>query len=1002
MESIAPSYKGTEVDNTGRTTEVQPTGRSAGVIGTATQGVAFVPVSFANNSQFQAEFGSASTYYTSTIALSQWLNNATAGTYVRVLGAGDGNKRNTIGTNQGRVTNAGFVVGSQKVQAGTGQLGNNPYAAATGEPGRTYFLGCYMSESAGSWILSDAGVQTTSAAQPIIRGVLFAASGVQITLSSSAPGIDSTTYSAAAVTGPSPAAGWFTGSLDLRGGKQDFVMFLNGHTDSAAYPSVISASFNVSSKNYFARQMNVDPMLIEEHGYVLYNHYDILDAFAVPTGSGVAAESAVRRYVDLRAVEEIVFCLTGSQSRNAGSTTVPNYENFEDRYQHPMTPFFASQNFGTRYDLFRIHARSDGANANTLYRVSIENIAAPAVAGNYGTFTVNLLSWSDTADNPTPIESYPNCSLDPDSSNFIGKVIGDLNTYFDFDRTPDAQKIVEEGLYGKRSRRIRVEISDDVNNKIIPPETLPVAVRGFYHLVTSGSGFLATGGNDSHLNVPVTNACEPPVFFRHSINAGGAASDPNSYGQSAYSWGPQFKLCNSTTSPNDGTTTESSLLKASSLESYTKYFPKFHLQYLNPWIGDNAGAPTVNNSIVDADLFNRNLFTLENIQVMTSSDGTIDNNRWKEAVYQRDHVLDGVDGRFIDPTIDFYNANSTKFMKFVTFMQGGFDGLNLFDADKKYMYDAAIRREMDNTNQGELAGPTVAAYRKAVDIMSNKTYADISLLAIPDIRHPAVTDYALSSMQTKFDALYIMDVELKDTNNNFVTSSLTIRPSPELPPVHVGYTSTRFRNRNLNNSFGAAYFPDVYAKVGGKDLLLPPSSVVLGAFAQNDTIGFAWNAPAGFVRTVMPPSVTSLGVLFQSNDPDTVYSAGINPITKNGNQIAIGGQRTTLAAGSSLDRVNVRRLLIEVRRRVKQVAYSLLFEPNREATIARFNSLVTPIMKQVQAQRGVERYRVQIDTTTTTQADIENNTIRGKIYLQPTKAAEYISVEFVAENKASF
>ena len=109
-----------------------------------------------------------------------------------------------------------------------------------------------------------------------------------------------------------------------------------------------------------------------------------------------------------------------------------------------------------------------------------------------------------------------------------------------------------------------------------------------------------------------------------------------------------------------------------------------------------------------------------------------------------------------------------------------------------------------------------------------------------------------------------------------------------------------------------------------------------------------------------------------------------------------------LREGSALDRVNTRRLLIEVRRRVKAVAYTLLFEPNREATIARFNSAVTPIMKQIQSQRGVERYRVQIDTTTTTQVDIENNTIRGKIYLQPTKTAEFISIDFEATNASTF
>lgn len=1002
MASTAPGITLNEIDSTGGTSEVQPSGRSAGVIGTANQGVAFVPVTFANNSQFQTEFGSSDVYHTSPIALSQWLTNATAGTYVRVLGVGDGKKRSTTGSNQGRVNNAGFVIGSQKVQTSSGQLANNPYATSLGALGRTYFLGCYMSESAGSWVLSDAGVQTTAAAQPIIRGVIFAASGVQVTLSSSAPGVNSTTYSSAATTA-SPARGWFTGSLDLRSGKQDFVVLLNGHTDSAAYPSVITASFDVSSDNYFAKKFNTNPLLVEEHGYVLYNHYDVLSSFAVPTGSGVAAEADIRRMGTSTAVEEIVFCLTGSQSRNGGSATSPNYENFEDRYQHPMTPFIASQNFGgTRYDLFRIHARSDGAAANNLYKVAIENIKYPVVADGYGTFTVSIFNWGDSEDSQTPIERYSGCDLDPDSANFVGKKIGDLNAYFDFDRTTDAQKVIEDGLYGKVSRRIRVEISDDVINKIIPTNTLPVATRGYYHLVTSGSGFLSTGSADgsSHLTVPTTNARELPIFFRHSINVGGAAGEPNAVGESKYYWGPQFNVCNSVTSPNDGTTTVSSLLDATSLGAYAQYFPKFHTQYLNPWAGDNAGAATVNGSVVDADLFNKNLFTLENIQVMTASDGTIDNNRWDEAVYQRDAVLSGTDGRFINATTDFTDVTATKFLKFSTFMQGGFDGLNIFDADKFYMRDSAIRREMDNANQGELDGPTVAAYRKAIDIMSNKTYSDISLLAIPDTRHPSVTDYALSSMQTKFDALYVMDVELKDDNNNFVTASIS---SDVYPSVNIGYTTTRFRNRNLNNSFGAAYFPDAFVTIDNQSLRLPASSVVLGAFSQNDKIGFTWNAPAGYVRTSLPPSVTELSVKMINGNPDTVYNAGINPlISSPGVSLAIGGQRTTLAAGSALDRVNVRRLLIEVRRRVKAVAYTLLFEPNREATIARFNSLVTPIMKQIQSQRGVERYRVQIDTTTTTQADIENNTIRGKIYLQPTKAAEFVSIDFVAKNAADF
>ena len=99
--------------------------------------------------------------------------------------------------------------------------------------------------------------------------------------------------------------------------------------------------------------------------------------------------------------------------------------------------------------------------------------------------------------------------------------------------------------------------------------------------------------------------------------------------------------------------------------------------------------------------------------------------------------------------------------------------------------------------------------------------------------------------------------------------------------------------------------------------------------------------------------------------------------------------------------MNVRRLLIDVRRKVRRVADTFIFEPNRADTLARFSASVNPILAQVQAQQGVERYRVIIDTTTTTQADIENNTVRGKIFMQPTRAVEFIALDFVVTNNGT-
>jgi phage tail sheath protein FI len=132
---------------------------------------------------------------------------------------------------------------------------------------------------------------------------------------------------------------------------------------------------------------------------------------------------------------------------------------------------------------------------------------------------------------------------------------------------------------------------------------------------------------------------------------------------------------------------------------------------------------------------------------------------------------------------------------------------------------------------------------------------------------------------------------------------------------------------------------------------------------------------------------------------DDLYDADINPLAQYpGRPLSIWGQKTLLAAPSALDRVNVRRLLIDVRRKVKSVANTLLFEPNRTETLQKFTQLVNPILQSVQDAQGVDRFKVIIDTTTTTQADVENNTIRGKIFLQPTRSVEFVALDFVVTN----
>jgi phage tail sheath protein FI len=247
-------------------------------------------------------------------------------------------------------------------------------------------------------------------------------------------------------------------------------------------------------------------------------------------------------------------------------------------------------------------------------------------------------------------------------------------------------------------------------------------------------------------------------------------------------------------------------------------------------------------------------------------------------------------------------------------------------------------------------------------------------------------------METRFDAMLITDIEERDQFNQVITSSAQ---SP-----HVANTVTAFKNRALDSSFAAAYFPDVTLEDPDTGALVPvpPSVVTLGAYSLNDRVGHPWFAPAGFTRGALN-SVEMSNVKLNRDNLDDLYDADINPLAQYpGRPLSIWGQKTLLAAPSALDRVNVRRLLIDVRRKVKSVANTLLFEPNRTETLQKFTQLVNPILQSVQDAQGVDRFKVIIDTTTTTQADVENNTIRGKIFLQPTRSVEFVALDFVVTN----
>jgi len=992
----SPGVSARTINLTGPTALV-PIGIPAGVIGTAQKGPAFVPVTVPTIQDFIVSFGrTVDGAVNGPLAVSEWLRSAQSATFLRILGIGTGDARTTSGQNKGKVTNAGFVVGDQQPQSTlSGALGFNTYAvtkSATeiGPLGRTYFLGAFMSESNGSTWFTEAGLSGRGV--PVVRGMLMAASGVVLTLSASISGTNTAPSKILAAAGAN-IVGSQTGSVVLTSGKQEFVMFLNGHRAlELSYPNIITASFDPTAPNYFGIILNKDPLSLEQAGYVLNNWWDIHSSVATVTGAGAITTVGV-------GADRIAFLLTGSQTRNSGSTTAPNFENFEDKFRTAKSPWVTSQDFGGNPEnLFQIHTLDDGAYSNGKVKISIENIS-PSLSDTYlyGKFDLLVRDGTDTDKSRVVLEQWRNLSLDPNADNFIGRVIGDDHTFYNFEASNGEQKIVSEGDYSNNSKYVRVQMASGVLDTNIDPSALPMGFRGSQHLMVSGTSPM--GGYVDATNFATSNPwfslAQPPVPMRRNVSKGASG---NTTGDRSLYWGVQFEKVISISESN------ASLVPDDSIVSFAKYLPNFHTDWQNVVVSENeAVADTAANGVLDADRFNNNRFSLEKIKVpYISSSNLPDMNNLQNWSYVRQGGIPVVAS---SPTFtralsinDLTDPTVRQAAKFSFFVEGGFDGVRVFDTNAQNLNNIAVVQELDNGNRLLSNGPTVKAHERALAIMNDTSELDIQILTVPGIRHEYITDQALAVAENRFDAIYLMDIEERDNQNLVVTDG-------ESQVVSVRNTVNAFRDRGLNSSFGAAYFPNVIMRdqLSNVTREVAPSVVVLGAFSNNDAIAFPWFAPAGFSRGALATTQEAAVRLSRAN-LDDLYAVNINPIVAfpGSSGTVVWGQKTLYASPSALERVNVRRLMLSLRRQIRKVANRFLFEPNKESTLARFQQLCQPILKKVQDQQGVSSYLVKIDTSTTTQVDVENKTIRGKIFIVPVRTLEFLDLSFVLTNQGNF
>ena len=287
---------------------------------------------------------------------------------------------------------------------------------------------------------------------------------------------------------------------------------------------------------------------------------------------------------------------------------------------------------------------------------------------------------------------------------------------------------------------------------------------------------------------------------------------------------------------------------------------------------------------------------------------------------------------------------------------------------------ASMYENISTTTQGLAASD----YNNMVALFGNKEAYQFNLLFTPGLlndKHTSVVSTIILNTQNRGDNLYVLD--LIDYNGTVTT------------------TITQAQTRNT--SYAASYWPwvRIVDPATGKQVWVPASTVIPGVYAFNDKVSAPWFAPAGINRGGLSTVLQAQFKLTQANK-DSLYSNNINPLaTLPRNGVVVFGQKTLQKQASALDRVNVRRLMIEMKNYIRQIADTVVFEQNTIATRNSFVARVTPFLEGIQQKQGLYAYKIIMDESNNGPAVIDQNQLVGQIYIQPTRTAEFISLDFI-------
>ena len=288
-------------------------------------------------------------------------------------------------------------------------------------------------------------------------------------------------------------------------------------------------------------------------------------------------------------------------------------------------------------------------------------------------------------------------------------------------------------------------------------------------------------------------------------------------------------------------------------------------------------------------------------------------------------------------------------------------------------------QKINNSDSQGFDSDSISDYTDAFNLLANKDDYRFNIITAPGLvyanaLHKTPLNVLLSNVQNRGDAIIVMDLENYGSTVSATTGTAA----------------------SVDNSYVSAYWPwlQLVDPDSGQLVWTPASTLIPGVYAFNDKTSEAWFAPAGINRGGLSNVVQAERKLTQTNRDD-LYTGKVNPIaTFPGRGVVVFGQKTLQSSASALDRVNVRRLLIELKSYISQIADNLVFEQNTAATRNSFLAQVNPYLESVQQRQGLYAFKVVMDASNNGPDVIDRNQLVGAIYIQPTKTAEFIYLDF--------